>query len=53
MAAEPRFHGPQGYTGPVDLVRCGLCDGWGRHDYGACDSCNRTGWRTYPKERAA
>lgn len=44
------FHGPREYVGPVDVVDCGLCNGWGSHEYGKCTQCNGIGKVSFPSK---
>ena len=43
MPEEPPFVGPDGYIGRVTVRDCGLCNGWGYHEFGHCVTCKGTG----------
>lgn len=40
---EPVYVGEPGYSGRVEVFQCGLCNGWGRHEFGRCVPCKGTG----------
>lgn len=45
----PPLEGPAAYTGPVEVVDCPGCEGWGRNDFGPCERCERTGRIARPR----
>ena len=48
---EPVFQGDPDYTGLVRVEDCGLCGGFGRHEYGACVRCKGGGLVSYPRDK--
>lgn len=47
---EPIFYGDAGYSGPIRIENCGLCGGYGKHEYGTCTRCRGGGLVSYPRD---